>query len=100
MEYDPQAKPSESNAASIANMTDPLEQDLAKYQEILPTLSASEGKYAVIFKGELKGIFETYADALGCGYKEAGLQPFLVKRIATTELVAYFTRDIDSSCHT
>ena len=79
---------------------DPLQQDLDKYKELLPTLTQSEGKYALIFKGNLLGIFESYSDALTAGYKEAGLQPFLVKRIATTEFVAYFTRQIDLPCHT
>jgi hypothetical protein len=76
-------------------MPDPLERDLAAYKDLLPTLTASEGKFALLYKGELKGIFDSYADALDAGYKMAGLDPFLVKQIATTEYVAYFTRDIE-----
>lgn len=78
---------------------DPLEKDLAKFNELLPTLKADEGKFALLFRGELRGVFDTYADALAAGYKEAGLEPFLVKRIATVDFVAYFTRDIDGACH-
>lgn len=79
-------------------MPDPLEKDIAKFNELLPTLTANEGKFALIFQGELKGVFDTYADALAAGYKEAGLEPFLVKRIATVDFVSYFTRDIDGAC--
>lgn len=79
-------------------MADPLKPDLERYKELLPSLTASEGKFALIFERDLKGIFETYADALAAGYKVAGLKPFLVKRIATTEVVSYFTRDIDGAC--
>ena len=79
-------------------MTDPLEQELAAYKKLLPSLTASEGKYALIYRGDLLGIFDAYSDALAAGYKEAGLAPFLVKKIASTEFVAYFTRDIESAC--
>jgi hypothetical protein len=81
-------------------MTDPLERDLEKYKQLLPTLSASEGKFALIVNAELKGIFDTYSDALAAGYKEAGLSPFLIQRIATTESVSYFTREIGADCPT
>ncbi len=75
-------------------MADLLERDLAKYRELLPTLTANEGKFALIYKGELKSVFNSYSDALAAGYDLAGLEPFLVKQIAATEYVAYFTRDI------
>jgi len=79
-------------------MADELEQDLEKYRAILPSLVGSEGKFALVVSGELKGVFESYADALNAGYQEAGLKPFLVKQIAATEFVAYFTRDVDGEC--
>ena len=77
-----------------------LDREIAKYREILPTLTASDGKFALFYKGELKGIFDSYSDALVAGYNLAGLEPFLVKQIATTEYVAYFTRDINVACPT
>lgn len=77
-----------------------LERDLAKYRELLPTLTANEGKFALFYKGELKGVFDSYSDALSAGYDLAGLEPFLVKQVATTEYVAYFTRDITTACPT
>jgi hypothetical protein len=81
-------------------MSDPLEQDLKKYQELLPSLSASEGKFALIYGANLKGIYEAYADALAAGYKVAGLTPFLVKRINAVEVISYFTRDMGRECRT
>ena len=80
-------------------MADPLEKDLIKYKELLPTLTGSEGKFAVIFQGELAGIFQSYEDALQAGYKAAGTEPFLVKKIAATEFISYFTRDVGNECH-
>ncbi len=77
-----------------------LDRDLAKFRELLPTLKASEGKFALVYNGELKGVFETYSDALDAGYKLAKLEPFLVRRISSAEYVAYFTRDIEAACHT
>ena len=79
-------------------MADPLDQDLAKYKELLPTLTASEGKFALIYKADLKGIFQSYEDALQQGYTLAGLDSFLVKKIAATETIAYFTRDLGPEC--
>jgi len=81
-------------------MSDPLEQDLKKYQELLPSLTANEGKFALIYGAELKGIYEAYADALAAGYTAAGLNPFLVKRINQVEVNSYFTRDMRHECHT
>ena len=75
-------------------MPEPLERDLNKYNELLPSLAANEGKFALIVRADLKGVFDSYNDALVAGYKEAGLEPFLVKRIATTEVISYFTRDL------
>jgi hypothetical protein len=80
-------------------MPEPLERDLNKFKELLPSLSASEGKYALVYQANLVGIFDSYNDALSAGYKAAGLEPFLVKRIATTEVISYFTRDL-GTCHT
>lgn len=45
-------------------------------------------------------MFGSYEDALSAGYADAGLKPFLVKQIAATEFVAYFTRDVDGECRT
>lgn len=76
-----------------------LEQELETYQRLLSTtLAAEEGRFALIAGSDLLGVFDSYNDALTAGYKERKLEPFLVKRVATTESVAYFTRDIGTTC--
>ena len=74
-----------------------LKQELAAYQRLLPVLMKDEGKYAVVFGDELVGIYEAYSDALDAGYRKAGLEAFLVKKILGTETVSYFSRDVDSA---
>ena len=77
-----------------------LEQELATYQRLLPTLIGDEGKFALIGGEDLLGTFDTYPDALKAGYAARGLEPFLVKKIATVESVCYFSRDVRPACHT
>lgn len=75
-------------------MTDPISIDLHAYKDLLPQLLKDEGKYALLFGGELLGVYGTYEDALNAGYEKAKLQPFLVKKISGVETIAYFTRDV------
>lgn len=77
----------------------PLSEELQTYDRLLPTLMSDEGKFAVIARGQLLGVFASYEDALREGYKAQKLEPFLVKKIAATENIYYFTRDVDGSCH-
>jgi hypothetical protein len=72
-----------------------LERELATYQKALPNLMAEQGKFVLIVGDDVLGTFESYGDALTAGYKKAGLNPFLVKRISTVESIAYFTRALD-----
>jgi hypothetical protein len=59
-----------------------LEQELATYHAKLPEWKEHEGKF-VLIKGErLVDIFSAYEDALKAGYKEFGLEPFMVRQIA------------------
>ncbi len=81
-------------------MAEPLELELATYRNLLPTLLADEGKFALIVGEELVGVFGTYEDALKLGYQKAQLKPFLVKKISGAETVAYFSRDLGSPCLT
>ena len=76
-----------------------LERELAAYKKLLPTLMDKEGKYALIAGDDLLGTFDTYSDALDEGYREKGLDPFLVKRISSVEIISHFTRDY-RPCHT
>lgn len=77
-----------------------LEQELEVYKKHLSELLKDEGKYVLIFKEDIIGIFSAYDDALKCGYEKAKLDPFLVKKISGTETIAYFSRDIGKTCHT
>lgn len=81
-------------------MADALELELATYKKMLPSLMKDEGKFALIFKTDLLGVFSTYEDALRAGYERAKLEPFLVKKISGAEAVAYFSRDIPAPCLT
>ncbi len=83
---------------SAAELT--LEKELETYRGLLPSLSSEEGRFALIADDKLLGIFDTYGDALEAGYRLRELKPFLVKQIATYEVIANFSRDITRTCHT
>lgn len=86
---------------AMAKSTPSLERELATYQRLLPTLTpGNEGRYALIAGDELLGTYDTYPDALAAGYQARGLEPFLVKKISSVEVISYFTRDLRPSCHT
>lgn len=57
-------------------------------------LAESPGKYVLIAKDRIDGIWDTYEDALKAGYSAHGLAPFLVKRIVGPESVQFITRDV------
>lgn len=59
-------------------------------EQLLP---AQAGKFVLIKGDEVVDTFDTYEDALKCGYGKFGLQQFFVKEIAPPEQLAYFTRD-------
>ena len=83
------------------DQTPSLSRELAAYQRLLPTLtSGSEGRFALIAGDELLGVFDTYPDALTAGYAARGLEPFLVKKISSVEVISYFTRDLRPACLT
>jgi hypothetical protein len=73
----------------------PLERELTTYREKLPELVQHEGKYVLIHGEEVVDTFATYEDALKQGYKQFGLEPFLVKQIQTAERVQFVTRAIE-----
>lgn len=75
-----------------------LETEIATYKKLLPTLLAEQGRFALIFDGELLGTFTSYEDALKAGYDRCGIKPFLVKRISIEEQISYFSRDIGIPC--
>jgi hypothetical protein len=76
----------------------PLQREMATYNKVLPSLLDREGKFALVVGDDLVGVFESYEDALKAGYAKAGITPFLVKRIAGTEAISFFSRDIFDQC--
>jgi len=80
-------------------MGQPLEQELKKFQELLPSLLGQhEGKFVLICGSDMVGIYDSYQDALAIGYEKCGVKPFLVKKISATGQVSFFTRDIRQPC--
>jgi hypothetical protein len=71
-----------------------LERELGTYQEKLPELATQEGRFVLIHGDQVVDTFSTYEDALRQGYREFGLQPFLVKQIQVVEQVHFVTRAI------
>lgn len=71
-----------------------LEKELATYQEKLPELKQHEGKFVLIHDDKVIDLFTSYEDALKEGYKQFGLNPFLVKQIHAVEPVFCFTRPV------
>jgi hypothetical protein len=71
-----------------------LEKEIETYQAKLSELKAHEGKFVLIHGEEIVDFFSTYEDAIKGGYQKFKLEPFLVKRVLTTEPVLYITRNI------
>lgn len=76
-----------------------LEKELETYKSNLAGLAGNEGKFVLIQGDQVKGIFDTYADAIKEGYEKCGLEPFLVKQIQAIERVQFISRLV-SPCHT
>jgi hypothetical protein len=71
-----------------------LEKELATYQANLSTLKDREGKWVLIQGERIVDTYSSYDDALKAGYKEFGLEPFLVKQILAIEPIFYFSRPL------
>lgn len=76
-----------------------LEKELETYKSNLAALAGSEAKFVLIQGEQIKGIFDTYADAIKEGYEKCGLEPFLVKQIQAIERVQFVSRFV-SPCPT
>jgi hypothetical protein len=75
--------------------TEPLATELATYERHKDKLvAADEGRFVLIHGEEIAGVWDTYKDALEAGYKQFGLDPFLVKQICGVERVQFFTRGL------
>ncbi|MHB1960223.1 MAG: hypothetical protein ACYCO5_14520 [Acidobacteriaceae bacterium] len=71
-----------------------LEKEIATYQAKMPELKEHEGKFVLIRGEEIVDFFSTYEDAIKAGYQKFKLEPFLVKRVLTTEPVLFITRNV------
>ena len=71
-----------------------LERELATYRANLSELLQHEGKYVLIHGEGVADVFDTYQDALRQGYRQFGLEPFMVKQIQRTERVHYVSHAI------
>lgn len=69
-----------------------LEAEKQTYEKNLPEWGEYNGKYVLIKGEEVISFFDTYPDAISQGYREFGLEPFMVKRVEQVETVQYITR--------
>ncbi|HUY35669.1 MAG TPA: hypothetical protein VMV69_23195 [Pirellulales bacterium] len=70
--------------------TDVLRTELETYgQRKQELLESSEGKFVVIHRANVAGVWDTYEGALHAGYEKFGLVPFLVKQIERIERVEF-----------
>jgi hypothetical protein len=82
----------EGNYAMSAN---PLERELATYEQHKAELLAQEGRFVLIQAENIVGTYDTYNDALEAGYHTFGLDSlFLIKQVRDIEEVQFFTRYI------
>jgi len=75
-----------------------FELELEAYQKSLPILSDQMGKYALLKADRLVSVWDTYKDAIQEGYRQFGLNQFLVKRIEAREYIHRFSRDVVPAC--
>ena len=71
-----------------------LEKELATYHTKLAEMKGHEGKFVLIHGDAVIDYFSTYEDAIKGGYQRFQLQPFLVKRVMTSEPVLFISRSI------
>jgi hypothetical protein len=88
-------------AAPIMSINNPLEKDLAAFEEKREELQQQHpGKFAVFFEGQFRGAFESSLEAHTKGYETAGLKPFLVRQITPVPSIQHFTRALRFKCLT
>lgn len=57
-------------------------------------LGTAEGKYVLIFRDQVAGVFESEPDAIRQGYERFGNVPFLVKQIVRVETPENFVSNL------
>lgn len=75
-------------------MASPLSAEVQAFEKMLPELMKHAGKFALIHGNTLAGVYTAYEDALKIGYEKYGVTPFLVRKIAQTQHIAFISRMI------
>lgn len=57
-------------------------------------LGAAEGKFVLIFRDQVAGVFDSERDAIRQGYERFGNVPFLVKQIVRVETPENFVSNL------
>jgi hypothetical protein len=69
-----------------------LEREVETYKAKLSEMREHDGKFVLIHGSDVVDYFSAYEDAIKEGYQKFGLDPFLVKRVNTTEQVQFISR--------
>jgi hypothetical protein len=64
-----------------AVMPDTLDADITAYEKLLPTLKGSIGKWVLVCKQELVGVFDSSELAAAEAVKRFGRGPYLIRQI-------------------
>jgi len=76
-------------------MVQPLAAELDTYgRHRDELLGKSEGKYVLIYKDGIAGVFDSEKDAIEQGYERFGNVPFLVKQIVKVEAPQNFVSNL------
>jgi hypothetical protein len=74
--------PLSSDESRVHSRAVTMEAEHKTYSQLLQSELADQGgRYVVIIRDRLLGIFSGYNEALVAGYAECGLSPFLLKRV-------------------
>ena len=57
-------------------------------------LGKSEGKFALVYKNQIVGVFDSEKDAIAQGYQRFGNVPFLVKQVVKVEAPESFVSSL------
>lgn len=74
-----------------------LENIMEVFRENRPKLladPANEGKYALVSKDKILGLYPSFDAALAVGDAVFGLEPFLIQMVVKHEIPKYFSRNI------
>ena len=82
-------------ATEVAGNRALLDQELAVFEEHRQQLlQDSEGKYVLIYRADVLGVFDSQLEAVHAGYRQLGHVPFLVKKIGEQDIPVWFSSGI------